>query len=97
LTFPEPDKESKKMKFLRQILLMAMVVIGFSLTASAQRRPDDERKKPPKNNAEIKPEEKKPPRNNDNRNNDNRNNDNRGKKPQAFFLISENRIEITSI
>ena len=35
-----------------------MVVIGFSLTASAQRQPPEERKKPPKNNAEIKPEEK---------------------------------------
>jgi len=84
------------MKFLRQILLIGMLVIGFSLTASAQ-RPQDEKKKPPKENAEIKPENKKPPKNNDNRNNDNRGNDNRGKEPQAFFLISQNRIEIASI
>ena len=75
---------------------MAMVVIGFSLTASAQ-QPREEKKKPRKENAEIKPENKKPPKNNENRNNGNRGNDNRGKKPQTFFLISQNRIEISSI
>lgn len=84
------------MNFLRQILFAAIVVIGFSLTASAQRQPE-ERKKPKKENAEIKPEENKKPKNNENRNNENRNNENKGKKPQSFFLISENRIEITSI
>ena len=84
----------KKMNFLRQILLTLAVVIGFSLTASAQRQPED-RKKPPKDNAEIKPEDKKPPKNNDQpRNNDGR--ENRPKKPQTFFLLSENRIEISS-
>jgi|GEM_PF-5894384 len=84
-----------KVNFLRQILFTAVVVIGFSLTASAQRQPDD-KKKPPKNNAEIKPEDKKPPKNNDNpRNNGGR--ETKPKKPQAFFLISENRIEISSI
>lgn len=93
LTFAgSPIWTGEKMKFLRQILLIGMLVVGFSLTASAQRQPDD-KKKPPKNNAEIKPETKKPPKNNDNRNN--RGNDNRGKKPQAFFLISQNRLEIT--
>jgi len=85
----------KEMKFWKQILFMAILSLGFSLTASAQRQPDD-RKKPPKENTQIKPEEKKPPRNNDNQNN-NRGNENRPKKPQTFFLISENRIEITSI
>jgi hypothetical protein len=95
LTFPESGKEMRKMNFLRQILFTAVVVIGFSLTASAQRQPE-EKKKPPKENAEIKPEDKKPPKNNDNpRNNENR--ENKPKKPQAFFLLSENRIEISSI
>ena len=82
------------MSFLRQILFIALLVIGFSLTASAQRQPE-EKKKPPKNNAEIKPEEKKPPKGNDNpRNNEGRD---KPKKPQSFFLISENKIEISSI
>ena len=80
------------MKFLRQILFMAMVVIGFSLTASAQRQ-QPEKKRAPKEKNEIKPQENKKPKNNENRNN----NPNRGKKPQTFFLISENRIEISSI
>jgi hypothetical protein len=83
-----------KMNLLRQILFTAVVVFGFSLTASAQRQPE-EKKKPPKENAEIKPEENKKPKNNDNpRNNENR--ENKPKKPQTFFLLSENRIEITS-
>ncbi len=80
------------MKLLRQTLLMAFLGLGFALTASAQEQPD--KKKPPKNNAEIKPEDKKPPKNNDNENNDRRNNDK--KKPQIFFLISQNRIEVSS-
>jgi hypothetical protein len=84
----------KKMNILRQILFAALIVIGFSLTASAQRQPE-KKEKPPKPKVEIKPEEKKPPRNNDNRNNDNR--ENRPRKPQSFFLISANQIEITSI
>lgn len=84
------------MKFLQQILLAAIVVIGFSLTASAQR--PEEKKKPPKENAEIKPQEnKKPPKNNENRNNENRNEENKGKKPQTYFLLSENRIVVSSI
>ena len=85
------------MNSLKQILLAAIMVIGFSLTASAQRQPEEQRKKPKKENAEIKPEENKKPKNNENRNNERRNNENRGKKPQSFFLISQNRIEITSI
>jgi len=84
------------MGFLRQILFTTVLTIGFALTASAQ-RPNEERRKPPKENAEIKPEENKKPKNNENRNNGNRGNENKGKKPQVFFLISENRIEISSI
>ncbi len=84
------------MKLLHQILFTAVVVIGFSLTASAQEK-REERKKPPKENAEIKPEENKRPKNNENQNNNNQNKENKGKKPQTFFLLSENQIIITSI
>lgn len=82
------------MKFLQQILFAAILAVGLTLTVSAQREQEGKKEKPPKNNAEIKPEEKKPPRNNEN---NNRGNENRPKKPQAYFLISLNRIEITSI
>jgi hypothetical protein len=84
------------MKLLKHTLLILVAVIGFALTASAQDN-REERKKPPKENAEIKPEEKNKPRNNENQNNNNQNNSNKGKKPQKFFFVSENRIEITSI
>jgi hypothetical protein len=83
------------MKLLNQILLILVAVIGFSLTASAQQQPE-EKKRPPKQNVEIKPEEKNKPRE-EKPKNENRNNDNRNKKPQMFFLISENRIEVTSV
>ncbi len=84
------------MKLLRHLLFAAIVVIGFSLTASAQ-QPEEQRKKPKKENAEIKPEENKKPKNNENNNNENRNNENKGKKPQSYFLSSENQIIITSV
>ena len=88
----DPVKEGKKMKFLRQTLLMAFLGLGLALTVTAQEQPD-QKKKPPKNNAEIKPEDKKPPKNNENRD-DKRNNDR--KKPQTYFLLGENRILISS-
>ena len=92
LTFPEiPDLESKKMRFVKQILFAAILVIGFSLAASAQDS-REKKERPPKEKNEIKPKEK-PPKNDNNQNNQN---NNKGKKPQAFFLISENRIEISS-
>ena len=82
------------MSFLRQILFAVTAVIGFSLTASAQRQQPDKKEKPPKPHVEIRPEDKKP-KNNENKDN-NQNKDGK-KKPQAFFLISENRVEISSI
>lgn len=83
-----PEKESEKgMKLLRQMLLATILSIGFALTASAQQQPKEEKKKPPKENAEIKPEEKNKPKNNENNNQNNK-----GKKPQSYFLLSENRI-----
>ena len=90
---PNPFEEIGKMNLLRQILFTLALVIGFSLTASAQRQPED-KKKPPKDRVEIKPEDKKPPKNNDNPRDNDRGN--RPKKPQTFFLLSENRIEISS-
>jgi len=83
------------MKLLQQILFAAIFAVCLTLTVSAQRNQEEKKEKPPKERVEIKPEQK-PPRNNEN-NNNNRGNENRPKKPQAYFLISQNRIEITSI
>lgn len=95
MPFPKiPDLERRKMRLLRQILFAAIIVIGFSLTASAQDDRENREKPKKKERVEIKPEDKKP-KNNENR--DNNQNNNKGKKPQAFFLLSENKIEITSI
>ena len=94
MPFPEiPDLEIIKMRLLRQILFAAIIITGFSLTASAQDDREKKEKPPKKERVEIKPEDKKP-KNNENR--DNNQNNNKGKKPQAFFLLSENRIEIAS-
>ncbi len=97
--FPRNTRKERKtkMKLLRHLLFTAIVVIGFSLTASAQQQPEEQRKKPKKENAEIKPEENKKPKNNENNNNENRNNENKGKKPQSYFLLSENQIIITLV
>lgn len=80
------------MKILRQILFVFAMTAAFALTASAQ-RPDD-RKKPPKENAEIKPEEGKKPRNPENNNNNN--NNNRPKKPQSFAMPNIGRPFVSS-
>lgn len=68
------------MKTLKQIFLTAMIVIGISMTASAQDK--DRKQRPPKEppvivpgkNREDKPKENPPKE-------DDRNKDNRGKKP----------------
>lgn len=83
------------MKLLKQILFTAVVVIGFSLTASAQNK-QEEKKKPPKENAEIEPKEKNKPKE-EKPKNENPNNENKGKKPQAFFVNNQNRIEISFV
>ena len=82
------------MKFTRQILLTAFFGAALALTASAQDR-REEKKKPLKENAEIKAEENKKPKNNENRGNENRNNENRGRRPQTYFLLSENQIVVS--
>lgn len=86
------------MKILQQILFAALIIIGFSLTASAQRPNEGKKERPPKEPVEIKPSENKRPKNNENNNNNNNNrgNENRPKKPQAYFLTSDNRIVVTS-
>ena len=80
------------MKILRQILFMALLVVGFSMTAMAQKQED--KRKPPKPPEQIVPKEKDKPK--DQPKNDNRNND-RGKKPQFFIISSVNQAEITSV
>lgn len=82
------------MKILKQLLFITILMVGFSLTASAQKQDGDNKNRPPKDTAEIKPPDKDKP--NDKPKNDNRNNDNRGKKPQAFILNGGNQIEIRS-
>lgn len=86
------------MKFLKQLLLVAIFVVGFSLTAMAQKDDRDNKNRPPKDTAEIKPEDKdKPKDENKPKNDNNNNNDSKGKKPQAFFIKNGKRIEISFI
>ncbi len=79
----ERKKENKNvMKTLKQLLFALAVVIGISMTASAQDR--DGRKPPPKNNKPpIVVVEPKRPKEDKPKDNDK---DNRGKKPQAMLL-----------
>ena len=83
------------MKILKQMLFVAVVVIGFSMTAMAQRQDGDKKPPPPKKDPpqivspDKKPKEEKPK-------NDNRNN-NKGKKPQFLFISSGNQTEISSV
>lgn len=51
------------MKFLRQILILAAITVGFSLTAMAQ-KPDDQKKIAPKENRPSIPVK---PKNDDNK------------------------------
>lgn len=69
------------MKTLKQLFFLATIVIGLSMSASAQK--DQEKPKPPKDPPVINPGDKKPPKEKP----DDRNNDNRGgKKPQIVFI-----------
>ena len=54
------------MKFLKQLIYSSMLIVGLSLTASAQK---DDQKKPPKENPPVvtpkdKPRDNRPPRGN---------------------------------
>ena len=82
------------MKFLKQFLLMAVVVIGLSMTAMAQR--NDNQNRPPKNDPpkidpsnKERPKPEKPPRGNENRNRPNR--------PQDAVSAVGVRAEISSV
>lgn len=74
------------MKNLKQILLAIALVVGFSLTASAQN--NDQKKPPPKEKPPVIPVEVKKPKDEKPKDND------KGKKPEMVFYISANRIEI---
>ncbi|MCA1623190.1 MAG: hypothetical protein LC778_05215 [Acidobacteria bacterium] len=82
------------MKIFKQLLFALILVIGISITASAQ---ENQKKTPPKENPpgfkivpkdpKEKPKEDKPK--------DDRNKDNKEKKPEMFFLNSTNEIKIS--
>ncbi|MDQ3180904.1 MAG: hypothetical protein M3Q33_10330 [Acidobacteriota bacterium] len=74
------------MKNLRQIFLAIALVVGISITASAQK---DGKKPPPKDNPPVVPVPPKKPKEDKPRDND------KGKKPGIVFYLSENRIEIS--
>lgn len=91
LSFPAvPDfhkgKKKIKMKNLKQILLTIALVVGISITASAQN--NDNRKPPPKEKPPVVPVEPKKPKDEKPKDND------KGKKPGMVFYLAENRIEI---
>ncbi len=75
------------MKNLKHILLTIALVVGISITASAQN--NDNKNRPPKEKPPVVPVEPKKPKE------DKPKNDNKGKKPGIVFYLSENRIEIT--
>ena len=74
------------MKNLKHILLAIALVAGISLTASAQN--NDNKNRPPKEKPPVVPVEPKKPKEDKPKNND------KGKKPEIYFYLSENRIEI---
>jgi hypothetical protein len=75
------------MKNLKHILLTIALVVGISITASAQN--NDNKNRPPKEKPPVVPVEPKKPKE------DKPKNDNKEKKPGIVFYLSENRIEIT--
>ena len=73
------------MKVLRQLILLAAIMVGFSLTAMAQRQ--DDKKPPPKDNPpKIRVEDKKPDKPKDDKKDDRK--DDKGKPELAFISIS---------
>ena len=71
---------------------MTLLVVGFSLTAMAQR--GDNQNRPPKDPPTIPAPDKKPP---PKPTPDNNNNNNRPKKPQDAILVSGNKAEISFV
>jgi hypothetical protein len=79
------------MKFLKQILFMALLVVCFSMTTMAQR--DNNQNRPDKDPPVIEPKDKDKPKD---RPKDNDNNSNRPKKPRDGYLENEYQTEISS-
>lgn len=77
------------MKVLRQLTLFAALMVGFSLTAMAQRQPED-KKHPPKDPPKIRVEDKKDKPKDDKK--DDRRNDDR-RRPGMALAISSNEEE----
>ena len=73
------------MNILKQLLLTIALVVGISITASAQ---SSDKKPPPKQNPPSVPVEPKKPKEDKPKDND------KGKKPGIVLYLSENRIEI---
>ena len=77
------------MKVLRQILFATAIVIGFSLSVSAQKGGDD-KKRPPKDPPTIQVPDKKEPK--EKPKDDDRKNDK--KKPEMAFSNEPGEVEI---
>jgi hypothetical protein len=82
------------MKVLKQILCMAILTVGLSLTAMAQQ--DDKKNRPPKQDTPSipAPDKNRPP---DKPRDDNKDNSNRPKKPGEMAFINGKRIEINLV
>lgn len=83
------------MKILKQLFLAIALVVGISITASAQK--PDGKKPPPKEQPPVVPVEPKKPKEEKPKDNDKDDKDNKGKKPEISFYLSENRIEINFV
>ena len=82
------------MKTLKKILFMTLVVVGFSMTAMAQK--DDDKNRPKKDPPVIVAPDKDRPKP-DKPRDDDKNNGNRPKKPQDAIFVSGNKTEISSV
>jgi outer membrane biosynthesis protein TonB len=78
------------MKFLKQFLIMTVVMIGLSMTATAQRDNGNQNRPPknPDNQPKIEPKEKPKPE---------RPPERPPKKPQEAIFVSRNRDEISFV
>ena len=74
------------MKILKHIFLTTALIVGISITASAQK--GDNKNRPPKDKPPVVPVVPKNPK-------DEKPKDDKGKKPEMVFYLAENRIEVT--
>jgi hypothetical protein len=81
------------MKILKQFIFMSLIMIGLSMTATAQKQ-DDNKNRPPKDPPKIvAPDKERPP----DKPKDDNNNSNRPKKPQDAIFVSENKKGINLV